>query len=69
MSKHNRQIEEAMELALSCRICKGRTDAKYNKESNTWVTYCDCGKRDEHNNSDILKEAGSLIRTIPKRRK
>ena len=66
MSKSNNKIEKAMEIALSCRVCRTMTDAELDKESKTWTTYCECGKTAKYENSDILKEAREIIKTLPK---
>jgi hypothetical protein len=44
------------------------TDAELDKESKTWTTYCECGKTAKYENSDILKEAREIIKTLPKKK-
>jgi transcription elongation factor Elf1 len=68
MSNDERKIEQAMELALSCRRCGHPTDANLDKTSNIWTTYCDCGKTNKHSNNDIMGEATELMKTMPKKK-
>lgn len=68
MSKSDGRIEKAMEIALSCRTCRTSTDARFDKESKTWTTYCECGKTVKYQNSDVMDEVKDIIKTLPKKR-
>jgi hypothetical protein len=68
MSKPDNRIERAMEIALSCRACRTTTDAKFDKESKTWITYYECGKTARYENSEIVSETKGIIKTLPKKR-
>lgn len=61
--------QKAYDLALSCYRCEQPTDAVLDAKTQTWKTYCDCGKTDQHDAEKIFNEVQELIKTIPAKKK
>lgn len=63
------RINEAMEIALSCKRCGSPTDAEFISKTAVWVTRCECGKTDKYLGEYIAKEAQELTKTLHKKKK
>jgi hypothetical protein len=62
-------FDKAMNIVLSCPVCRLPNDTVFDKNSSEWRGYCECGKVVAYDSSYAIAEAKEILKTLSKKRK